>query len=96
MSDIGIGIAVIPLISILENIAIASAFSGGKTIDATQEMIALGMCNIVGSFVQSIPTTGSFSRTAVNSTSGVKTPAGGIVTGLLVVLALAFLTPYFK
>ena len=60
-----------------------------------QEMYALGMCNLIGSFVQSMPVTGSFSRTAVNSTSGVRTPAGGIVTGLLVVLALAFLTPYF-
>ncbi|KAG0712732.1 Sodium-independent sulfate anion transporter [Chionoecetes opilio] len=58
-------------------------------------MFALGMCNLVGAFVQSIPVTGSFSRTAVNSTSGVKTPAGGIATGVLVVLALAFLTPYF-
>ncbi|XP_071552877.1 sodium-independent sulfate anion transporter-like isoform X2 [Panulirus ornatus] len=96
MSDVGSGVAVIPIISILESIAIASAFSGGKTIDATQEMIALGLCNIFGSFVQSMPVTGSFSRTAVNSTSGVKTPAGGSITGFLVVLALAFLTPYFK
>ncbi|XP_050734429.1 sodium-independent sulfate anion transporter-like isoform X4 [Eriocheir sinensis] len=96
IANVGSGVIIIPLISILESIAIASAFSGGKTIDATQEMYALGMCNIIGSFVQSMPVTGSFSRTAVNSTSGVKTPAGGIATGLLVVLALAFLTPYFK
>ncbi|XP_045582275.2 sodium-independent sulfate anion transporter isoform X2 [Procambarus clarkii] len=94
--DVGSGIAVIPLISIIESIAIASAFSGGKTIDATQEMFALGFCNLVGSFAQSMPVTGSFTRTAVNATSGVKTPAGGIVTGILVILALAFLTAYFK
>lgn len=36
MSDIGSGVIVIPIISILESIAIASAFAGGKTIDATQ------------------------------------------------------------
>lgn len=36
VSNVGAGIFVIPLISILESIAIASAFSGGKTIDATQ------------------------------------------------------------
>ncbi|XP_069988281.1 sodium-independent sulfate anion transporter isoform X4 [Penaeus vannamei] len=96
MTSVGSGVAIIPLISILESIAIASAFAGGKTIDATQEMIALGFCNILGSFVQSMPVTGSFSRTAVNATSGVRTPAGGVVTGLLVMLALAFLTPYFR
>ena len=57
-------------------------------------MVALGVCNLLGSFVQSMPTTGSFSRTAVNSSSGVKTPMGGIYTGALVILCLALLMPY--
>jgi len=63
-------------------------------VDASQEMVALGVCNILGSFVQAMPTTGSFSRTAVNSASGVKSPSGGIYTGGLVLLCLAFLMPY--
>uniref|UniRef100_T1PLH2 Sulfate transporter family protein n=1 Tax=Musca domestica TaxID=7370 RepID=T1PLH2_MUSDO len=58
-------------------------------------MIALGMCNIMGSFVSSMPVTGSFTRTAVNNASGVKTPLGGAVTGALVLMALAFLTKTF-
>ncbi|KAF2355757.1 SLC26A/SulP transporter domain, partial [Trinorchestia longiramus] len=94
--DIGAGLFIVPLIAIIENIAIASAFAGGKAINASQEMLALGMCNFIGSFFQSIPTTGSFSRTAVNSTSGVKTQAGGFFTGWIVILALLFLTPAFK
>ena len=57
-------------------------------------MIALGICNLFGSFAQSMPTTGSFSRTAVNAASGVKTPMGGIYTGALVILCLAFLMPF--
>jgi sodium-independent sulfate anion transporter 11 len=57
-------------------------------------MIALGACNILGSFVSSMPTTGSFSRTAVNSASGVRTPFGGLYTGALVIMALAVLMPY--
>jgi len=52
-------------------------------------MVALGMCNIMGSFVLSMPVTGSFTRTAVNNASGVKTPLGGAVTGALVLMALA-------
>jgi MFS superfamily sulfate permease-like transporter len=35
-----------------------------------------------------------FSRTAVNAASGVKTPMGGVATGLLVMLCLAVLMPY--
>ncbi|KAL0123840.1 hypothetical protein PUN28_005995 [Cardiocondyla obscurior] len=89
------GILVIPIISIIGNVAIAKAFSQGMPLDATQEMLSLGLCNIVGSFFQSMPVTGSFSRSAVNNASGVKTPLGGIYTGILVILALNLLTPYF-
>ncbi|KAI9577480.1 hypothetical protein GQX74_014864 [Glossina fuscipes] len=67
----------------------------GKIVNASQEMVALGMCNILASFVSSMPVTGSFTRTAVNNASGVKTPLGGLVTGSLVLMALAFLTQTF-
>ena len=110
---LGPAIVILPLIAILENVAIAKAFckpsikiiylgcheseflfsAAGKPVDASQEMIALGICNVMGSFVSSMPTTGSFSRTAVNSVSGVKTTFGGIYTGGLVILALAVLMP---
>ncbi|KAL0105639.1 hypothetical protein PUN28_015852 [Cardiocondyla obscurior] len=86
----------IPVISTIEHIAIAKAFAKGKSLDATQEMIALGTCNIFGSFVSSMPVTGSFTRTAVNHASGVKTPLGGIFTGGLVLLALGLLTSTFR
>jgi len=68
----------------------------GKTLDANQEMLALGFCNICGSFVRSMPVTGSFTRTAVNNASGVKTPMGGIITGSLVLLACGLLTSTFE
>lgn len=59
-------------------------------------MLSLGLCNILGSFVQSMPTTGSFTRTAVNNASGVRTTFGGIFTGVMVLLALGFLTASFQ
>lgn len=92
---LGLSLITLPLVSILESVAIAKAFSKGKIVDATQEMIALGLCNIASSFFQSIPITGSFTRTAVNHNSGVKTPLGGVVTGCLVLLALGLLTSTF-
>ena len=55
----------------------------GQKIDASQEMIAIGTSNLLGSFVSSFPVTGSFSRTAVNAASGVRTPLNGIFTGAL-------------
>ncbi|KAL0278530.1 UNVERIFIED_CONTAM: hypothetical protein PYX00_000335 [Menopon gallinae] len=94
-SHLGVGMVVVPLVSLLGNVAIAKAFANGEIMDATQEMITLGLCNIVGSFFRSMPVSGSFSRSAVNNASGVKTPLGGLYTGALIILALSFLTPYF-
>lgn len=64
-------------------------------MDATQELIAIGLSNIANSFVQGYPGTGSLSRSAVNNASGVRTPFGGFYTGVLVLIALLFFTPYF-
>ncbi|XP_034940504.1 sodium-independent sulfate anion transporter-like isoform X2 [Chelonus insularis] len=94
--ELGGSLASVPLIAILESIAIAKAFAKGRALDANQEMLALGLCNIFGSFVKSMPVTGSFTRTAVNYASGVQTPMGGIVTGSLVLLACGLLTSAFK
>ncbi|XP_039494373.1 sodium-independent sulfate anion transporter [Drosophila santomea] len=95
ISNVGTALVSIPLLSILESIAVAKAFSKGKIVDASQEMIALGVSNILSSFFSSMPITGSFTRTAINNASGVKTPLGGAVTGALVLMTLAFLTSTF-
>ncbi|XP_057324101.1 sodium-independent sulfate anion transporter-like [Microplitis mediator] len=95
-SNLGSGLIVLPLISLMEDVAVCKAFSNGKSVDATQELIAIGLANLGCSFVQSFPGTGSLSRSAVNNASGVRTPLGGLYTGILVVLALLFLTPYFS
>jgi len=44
-------------------------------------MLALGACNLVSSFVGSMPISGALSRGAVNNASGVKTTFGGVYTG---------------
>ncbi|XP_060521275.1 sodium-independent sulfate anion transporter-like isoform X2 [Cylas formicarius] len=95
LSDLGSSVVLVPIIAVLGNVAIAKAFASGEIIDATQELITLSFCNIIGSFFSSMPITGSFSRSAVNHASGVQTPFSGVVTGIMVLLALSFLTPYF-
>lgn len=57
-------------------------------MDATQEMLALGVCNIASALVDSMPVSGALSRGAVNHASGVATTAGGLYTGALVLLSL--------
>lgn len=67
----------------------------GRSIDSTQEMLALGICNIASSFVSSMPVSGALSRGAVNHASGVQTTFGGVYTAIVVILSLSFLTPWF-
>ncbi|KAG5279127.1 hypothetical protein AALO_G00106430 [Alosa alosa] len=95
--DLGGGLAIIPLMGLLESIAISKAFGSQNNyrIDPNQEFFAIGITNIIGSFVSAYPVTGSFGRTAVNSQTGVCTPAGGVITGVIVLLSLAYLMPVF-
>lgn len=81
VSELGSGLLVIPLIVLLEDIAICKAFSDGRTIDATQEMIALGVASVANSFMQAYPGGGSLARSVVSNGSGVKTTLNGLYTG---------------
>ena len=86
---------VISLVGFMEAISIAKAMAA-KTkdkIDPNQELIGQGIGNIVGSIGQSYPTSGSFSRSAVNIGAGAKTGMSSVITGLVVLITLLFLTP---
>ncbi|KAM0437714.1 hypothetical protein ACHAPT_002079 [Fusarium lateritium] len=88
-----------PLFKILGTVPKAISKSFGRvnnyTIDPSQEMVAIGMANLIGPFLGAYPSTGSFSRTAIQSKAGVRTPAAGIVTGIVVLLATYLLTSVF-
>ncbi|KAG5639597.1 hypothetical protein H0H81_010799 [Sphagnurus paluster] len=85
------------IILLLEHIAISKSFGrlNGYKINPNQELIAIGVTNTIGSCFGAYPATGSFSRSALKSKSGVRTPAAGIVTAIVVIVALYGLTPAF-
>ncbi|VVC25468.1 Hypothetical protein CINCED_3A011088 [Cinara cedri] len=93
--EIRSAIFVIPLVSVLANVSIAKAYANGGTIDATQEMMALSVCNIAGSFIGSMPSCGAFTRSALSQASGVQTTLSNIYASCLIFLAIIFLTPHF-
>nr|XP_031325132.1 sodium-independent sulfate anion transporter isoform X2 [Camelus dromedarius] len=97
VQGMGAGLAVVPLVGLLESIAVAKSFASQNNyrVDANQELLAIGLTNILGSIFSSFPVTGSFGRTALNAQSGVCTPAGGLMTGTLVLLSLDYLTSFF-
>jgi len=88
----------IAMVSFMESIAVAKAIQTKHRdykVVPNKELIGLGMANIFGSFFQSYPTTGGFSRTAVNDQAGAKTGVAAIISALLIVITLLFLTPFF-
>ncbi|XP_022890015.1 sulfate transporter 4.1, chloroplastic-like isoform X2 [Olea europaea var. sylvestris] len=85
-------------VAILESVGIAKALAAknGYELDSNRELFGLGVANIFGSFFSAYPTTGSFSRSAVNHESGAKTGLSGIIMGIIMGCALQFLTPLFE
>ena len=79
LTDIGAGLVIVPMIAFLTSIAIVQSFSrqNNYQVNPSQELIALGVANVANSFVSGFPIAGCFSRTTVNSMTGVATPFGG-------------------
>lgn len=86
---------VISLVGFMEAISIAKAMAAKtkQRIDPNQELLGQGISNIVGSFSQSFPVSGSFSRSAVNLNAGAVTGLSNVFAGLIVLVTLLFLTP---
>ena len=89
------GAITLTLIGLMEAMAIAKtiATKTKQQIDINQELIGQGMANIVGSFFQSYAVSGSFSRSAVNFVSGARTGFSSVVTSVVVMVTLLWLTP---
>ena len=89
--------AAIALIGFMESIAVAKKYARDNKyeVDANQELVGLGLSNVLGSLAGSYPVTGGFSRTAVNAQAGARTNVAGLVTATIVGLALLLFTPLF-
>jgi SulP family sulfate permease len=58
--------------------------------------VAIGLCNLVGSFFGVFPSCGSLTRSSVNDKAGGKTPVSALVSALLTLLTILYLLPAFK
>jgi sodium-independent sulfate anion transporter 11 len=85
------------IVLLIEHIAISKSFGrvNNYTIDPSQEFIAIGISNLLGPFLGAYPATGSFSRTAIKAKCGVRTPLAGVITAIVVLLAIYALPALF-
>ena len=84
----------IALVSFTSGVLTAKSFARRNRyeINANQELIAFGACNITCGLAQGFPVTGADSRTAVNNAMGGKTQLVGIVAAVAMLAILFFLT----
>ena len=85
------------IVLLIEHIAIAKSFGrvNNYTINPSQELVAIGVTNLLGPFLGAYPATGSFTRTAIKSKAGVRTPFAGVITAVVVLLAIYALPAVF-
>jgi MFS superfamily sulfate permease-like transporter len=86
---------IIALLGFMEAISVAKAMAAitGQRLDPNRELIGQGLANICGAVAKSYPTSGSFSRSAVNLQSGAISSLSSVFTSLTVVVVLLFFTP---
>ena len=85
----------IALMAYIESIAAGRAFvrHGDPRPNSNQELVALGVANLAGSFFRIIPAGGGTSQTAVNDKAGARTQLTQLVTAIIVLGVLLFLSP---
>jgi len=87
---------VMALIGFMEATAVSKALAATsrQRIDANRELVGQGLANIVGAFFQSYTVSGSFSRSAVAARAGAKTGLFAVVSALIVLVVLLFITSF--
>lgn len=89
---------VIPLtvIAYMESYAVARKTSAARgqlsTLSASQELVALGVCNLSNTIASGYPVCGSFSRSSLYLNCGAVTPMATAVTLVVVLVAVSSLT----
>ncbi|PHI20499.1 sodium-independent anion transporter [Lewinellaceae bacterium SD302] len=89
---------VLGLVSFIETLSIGKTFQERYEYYRAQpnrELIALGSSKLLGSLFQAIPTSASFSRSAVSEQSGTHTVVSSLTTVLLLALCALFLMEFF-
>jgi SulP family sulfate permease len=94
-------IALLPAGFVIALISFMEAMSSCKVIaiktrtawDENQELIGQGLAKIAAAFSQSIPVSGSFSRSALNLSVNARTGLSSVFSAAFVLLTLMFFTP---
>lgn len=88
----------IALLGLLEAIAMAKAIAAvtRQKLDLNQQCLSEGVANVVGSFFQCMPGSGSLTRSAINQQAGGQTQWSGVVSSVAVALIMLVFAPFAR
>jgi len=98
LPHLSVGALAIAFVGIIEALSIAKAIAHQtkQKIDYNRQIMAEGLANLSGGLFQSLPGSGSLSRSAINFQSGAATRSSGIVSAATVAAALLLLAPLLR
>jgi len=85
----------IAFLGLLEALSIAKSIAHHtrQPLDYNRQCLAEGVANLVGGFFRCLPGSGSLSRSAINYQAGAATRVSGVITAVVVALAVLALAP---
>lgn len=91
------GAIAIAFVGFMEGVSTAKSLmsQGRQTLDANQELIAMGAANIAGAISGGLSSTTSISRSAVNYAAGANTGLSSIIAAGMVALVVSLFTSVF-
>ena len=97
-------LALLPAAFVIALVSFMEAMSSCKVIavktrtrwDENQELVGQGLAKVAAAFCQSMPVSGSFSRSALNLSSQARSGWSALFTAGFVLLALLFFTPLLR
>lgn len=89
------GAFALALLGLIETVSIGKALAArdNRRIDPNREFLAQGLANTLGAFLQNIPGSGSFTRSALNRTAGGSTRVAGVISALGVAAIFLLFAP---
>lgn len=94
---VAIDAILLAVISFAFTVSLSEMFAkkNGYTVRPNQEMLAIGLCNIIPSFFHSFATSAALAKTMVKDSTGCRTQVSSVVSALIVLCVLLFLAPFF-
>ncbi|XP_040200440.1 sulfate transporter-like [Rana temporaria] len=97
ISSIAVDAVPIAIIGFAMTVSLAEIFAKkhGYTISTNQEMIAIGMCNLIPSFFSCFASCAALAKSLLRESTGANTQLNGIISSAVLLLVLLAIAPLF-